>query len=567
MDFENLLNFERASTATYYDSEGVLQIAEVNEPRLDHDPVTLEPLGLLVEEERTNLITNSENLSTGWTNTRVTVVPLQENGRVANGLSKITEDTTLGTHDVTRDLTQTIPSSMCFSFVFKPSALKNRKLRVYYVGVSNGGSSSGFIVGEDGSISGVISLFEKVTSEQIAEDTFLIKVTTKLIYGDDISGVLYFRLAELDGNSTYTGDGTSHIFLGEVQAELGSFPTSYIPTTGSAATRSPDICSAKSVHPWLDENEGTVYIELDKKAGSYVGNYLTLSDGTSDNQIAIKDRSVFYKETNYMPSPFDPSGWSGAGDPNISYNSAIEGNPSGVQFVGEFEYLGVGFAGINASFNNPATNGDTFYCCMIIKSDTSDMGLRVYFNSEGNRLNDTYVNANNGSNSQAEDIKINQLADGYFLVQISVYIPDDSTDVDCFVQVRKVDSAGINQGQPDAGDKIKCQAAFFGTADDWPAIINDTNIIKSGANNLTGTQGFTSALESGQSKLALSYDSSTYSAAKDGVGFSGTNAGVPALTDLYVGSNGTNRFFNGHIKDVQYYPRKLTESELIELTT
>lgn len=178
--------------------------------------------------------------------------------------------------------------------------------------------------------------------------------------------------------------------------------------------------------------------------------------------------------TNYMSSPFDPSGWVGASDPDLAYTSVTEANPSGEPIVGEFEYLGSGFGDISASFNNPATSGDTFYCCMIIKSDTLDMGMRVYFNSEGVRLNDTYVNANNGSNSQAEGIKVNQLADGYFLVQISVYIPDDSTDVDCFIQVRKVDAFGVNQGQPAAGDKIKCQAAFFGKSTDWPANVMPT---------------------------------------------------------------------------------------------
>lgn len=58
--FNGLLeNFTRASTATYFDSAGVLQTAAVNTPRFTYDPVTLQPLTFLVEEARTNFLLNS----------------------------------------------------------------------------------------------------------------------------------------------------------------------------------------------------------------------------------------------------------------------------------------------------------------------------------------------------------------------------------------------------------------------------------------------------------------------------------------------------------------------------
>lgn len=53
------LTFTRASTAWAYNSSGVLTSFATNAPRLDHDPVTLQPKGLLIEEARTNLFLNS----------------------------------------------------------------------------------------------------------------------------------------------------------------------------------------------------------------------------------------------------------------------------------------------------------------------------------------------------------------------------------------------------------------------------------------------------------------------------------------------------------------------------
>lgn len=74
------ITFTRASKGTRFDAEGVLQDMAINAPRFDHDPSTLEQLGMIVEDTSTNSIPNNTmvgaaapgTLPNGWvaTNTQ-----------------------------------------------------------------------------------------------------------------------------------------------------------------------------------------------------------------------------------------------------------------------------------------------------------------------------------------------------------------------------------------------------------------------------------------------------------------------------------------------------------------
>ena len=85
------ITFTRASTATYVGRDGLIKTAGVDEARFDHDPETLESLGLLIEEQRTNIWNNSADLTissspvyVNWTNaTRTSNVATAPDGTTA----------------------------------------------------------------------------------------------------------------------------------------------------------------------------------------------------------------------------------------------------------------------------------------------------------------------------------------------------------------------------------------------------------------------------------------------------------------------------------------------------
>ena len=72
LDFANAkqldprITFTRTSTATYVGADGLIKTEGIGQPRFDHDPETLESLGLLIEESRTNIVSYSQEFNNGY---------------------------------------------------------------------------------------------------------------------------------------------------------------------------------------------------------------------------------------------------------------------------------------------------------------------------------------------------------------------------------------------------------------------------------------------------------------------------------------------------------------------
>lgn len=101
--------YERDSEGSYLDAAGVRKFVGSNVPRLTHQGDGT-PLGLLMEEERTNLIPYSSNFSgSGWAAGNVTVTP---NAAVApdgtTTAARITETTGNGWHEAYFDIASTV---------------------------------------------------------------------------------------------------------------------------------------------------------------------------------------------------------------------------------------------------------------------------------------------------------------------------------------------------------------------------------------------------------------------------------------------------------------------------
>jgi hypothetical protein len=248
------VTFTRASTATYYDDKGVLRTAAANTARFDHDPVTGESKGLLIEEARTNLLTYSEQFDhADWTNTGLTTSidsVTAPDGTVT--ADKLVEDSSTGTHQRYRSL---VTTAQQYTFSVYAKAAERSVIALYNSVVASGkffDLATG-LVGNDVSNAPLASSIEDVGGGWYrCSITLLATAATN-----------NFRVY-LNSTSAYAGDGTSGIYIWGAQLEAGAFPTSYIKTEASTVTRSADVAvmTGTNFSDWYRADEGTVYSDV-----------------------------------------------------------------------------------------------------------------------------------------------------------------------------------------------------------------------------------------------------------------------------------------------------------------
>jgi hypothetical protein len=104
--------------------------------------------------------------------------------------------------------------------------------------------------------------------------------------GGGTIGIHLISNADGNWNETFVGDGINGVLLFGTMIEVGSFPTSYIPTQGAISTRLADIASNSGNASLINSEEGVLYAEISTLNGDSGSNRtISLSDSTNGNQI------------------------------------------------------------------------------------------------------------------------------------------------------------------------------------------------------------------------------------------------------------------------------------------
>jgi len=275
LDFQNSqqldprVTFSRSSGATYINSAGQVVSAAEHEPRFDHDPETGECLGLLIEESRTNNCEDSENFSTGDWSTYQGNVPVGTNTTAPDGTntaSAFMEDVVAGGGtDVHRLQYFYTTLTTCSTSIFvKPNGRENVVLQ--YLGGANQYVSVVFNLtgnGVKGEVKAV-GTFAHIDSgiKPYHNGWYRIFLSAERTTGPNfhyplLLGTCTSSTPTLDnalGQEYFAGDPTKGVWVWGAQFEYEkSFPTSYIPTSGSTVNRSEDIAQVTTADIYGDE--------------------------------------------------------------------------------------------------------------------------------------------------------------------------------------------------------------------------------------------------------------------------------------------------------------------------
>ena len=287
------ITFTRTTTATYFDSDGVLQTALPGQARFDHNPVTGDSLGLLVEEQRSNLFTYSEQFDdSAWTKTRSSITAntiIAPDGTLT--ADKLVEDATTGEHQVSR--ATAITSGVRFSF---SCFVKSAERTIARLAFSTGGASIEIGTATYNLVSQAIVTSGTVfatTIQDVGNGWFKISAVTSQSTGTG-SPTFSITLVSTGTTTNYTGDGTSGLYIWGAQVEAGAFATSYIPTTTTALTRNADVASmtGRNFSDWYNASEGSLYGESSSLRDTATRWPFAFDDGSATNLIGVRFTST-----------------------------------------------------------------------------------------------------------------------------------------------------------------------------------------------------------------------------------------------------------------------------------
>ena len=240
-----------------------------NLPRLDYSGGASCP-SLLLEPSRTNLFTQSEYFnSADWTKTAINVTDnaVTSPEGIANA-AKLVETTANSVHQINQSHSL---SGNDYSFSVFVKKAERRYVSLVFSDQARYLSQYTFDL-EDGVLTDSFD-YGGVTSTFVPEDygNGWYRLTLSSSYASWSGSVIprfYIENTATPSQppaNNYVGDGTSGIYIYGVQLEAGIYPTSYIPTYGTAASRAGDVCSKLSVSDLIGQTEGTIYAELDWK--------------------------------------------------------------------------------------------------------------------------------------------------------------------------------------------------------------------------------------------------------------------------------------------------------------
>ena len=261
---------------TYIDSYGIMQDAIL-------DVLRIEKNGALLEALRENIQTYSEDI----TNSAYGALDCSKAGNVTTGpdgkltADQIVEDSGLSAHRIYSAHTWDGSSEYTISAFVKDAGRPG--FRISFANLNFVGSPFAYFDLAAGIVGTTASCTAKIKS--LGNGWYLVEATAT----SDSAGFASYSLWTVDAGETlsYTGDGSSGVYIVDIQVEKGGFASSRIPTEGSAVTRTQDdLRYALSGN--MSTGAGTFIMAVTPHTIGTNGHFLNTVNGSAEEGIIIQ---------------------------------------------------------------------------------------------------------------------------------------------------------------------------------------------------------------------------------------------------------------------------------------
>ncbi len=303
-------DFTRATIASRYNSNGLIEFVGNNTPRINYLGDTCGYW--LLEPQRTNTATYSNDFTqgdifSGSSTPSISDAILTANqGTAPDGfpnsaqLLKDNNDGAIGQTSLNYFAANVVSDNFNTVSIFAKKSLSNDLIFIQTGGFDTDANGRSWFNIQNGTL-GTVQSQHTAKIEDYGNGWYRCSVTFQTT--TDVVGSIRVNLASSDNSTNITRDGTNGVLLWGLQAETAEsayeFPTSYIRTFGATATRNKDLANDSGDTSLINSTEGVLYAEIAALANDGTARALSLSSGSSSNRVFIS-----YSSTNNRVSCF-----------------------------------------------------------------------------------------------------------------------------------------------------------------------------------------------------------------------------------------------------------------------
>lgn len=288
------ITFTRAGNATRINASGVMETVGTDVARFDYDPSTLALRGLLMEESRTNMHLWSSAIDNGvWT--KLAGAATADTAVAPDGTmtaDDFTVNSGTGTHSVYQSMGVTSGLSYVFSVYGKTDDYPLIALGLNSP-VAFGNASLTYFDPAETSVRVMPAYYTGAWMERAGASMYRFSVSGPAVSTTSTTGVrVYPGLITGPSSQTATIDfavNPGKIVLWGSDLQVGSFPTSHIPTAGTAATRPAETAIISgSNFTTLCGTSFTALIDVEMLGFVADAALISFSDGTASNRVQAR---------------------------------------------------------------------------------------------------------------------------------------------------------------------------------------------------------------------------------------------------------------------------------------